>query len=227
VYRRACRSGAPRRAARRRKRGCREHDEAVSRGFVRFDSPFQRARARDVRTHASHEGRARADGAPPANDRRNKSYTPSKTGNARMRHVVGEAAWSYRYRPATGRALKKRQEGQSEDIKAIAWKAQPDFTSASKNSPHRASTTAAWSPRSVASCSASYGGPRDETRTSHRARRAICRCGRSSTLAAHHGWPRPHRGRPWTGSQHTGHEFPLPTTRLPYDRSGRCFERHA
>ena len=27
----------------------------------------------------------------------------SKTGNARMRHVVGEAAWSYRHRPSTGR----------------------------------------------------------------------------------------------------------------------------
>ncbi len=48
----------------------------------------------------------------------------SKTGNARMRHVVGEAAWSYRHRPSNGPALKKRQEGQSEDVKAIAWKAQ-------------------------------------------------------------------------------------------------------
>lgn len=48
----------------------------------------------------------------------------SKTGNARMRHVIGEAAWSYRHRPATGPALRKRQQGQSEDVKAIAWKAQ-------------------------------------------------------------------------------------------------------
>jgi transposase len=48
----------------------------------------------------------------------------SKTGNARMRHVVGEAAWSYRHRPSNGPALKKRQEGQHEDVKAIAWKAQ-------------------------------------------------------------------------------------------------------
>ncbi len=48
----------------------------------------------------------------------------SKTGNARMRHVVGEAAWSYRHRPANGPALRKRQEGQHEDVKAIAWKAQ-------------------------------------------------------------------------------------------------------
>jgi transposase len=48
----------------------------------------------------------------------------SKTGNARMRHVVGEAAWSYRHRPSNGPALKKRQQGQSEDVIAIAWKAQ-------------------------------------------------------------------------------------------------------
>ncbi len=48
----------------------------------------------------------------------------SKTGNARMRHVVGEAAWSYRHRPANGPALRKRQEGQNEDVKAIAWKGQ-------------------------------------------------------------------------------------------------------
>jgi len=48
----------------------------------------------------------------------------SKTGNARMRHVVGEAAWSYRHRPSNGPTLKKRQKDQSEDVKAIAWKAQ-------------------------------------------------------------------------------------------------------
>jgi hypothetical protein len=41
-----------------------------------------------------------------------------------MRHVVGEAAWSYRHRPAMGPAIKKRREDQSEDVKAIAWKAQ-------------------------------------------------------------------------------------------------------
>jgi transposase len=48
----------------------------------------------------------------------------SKTGNARVRHVIGEAAWSYRHRPSTGPGLRKRQEGQQEDVKAIAWKAQ-------------------------------------------------------------------------------------------------------
>jgi transposase len=48
----------------------------------------------------------------------------TKTGNAHLRRVVVEAAWSYRYRPSIGAALRKRQQGQSEEIKEIAWKAQ-------------------------------------------------------------------------------------------------------
>jgi transposase len=48
----------------------------------------------------------------------------TKTGNARMRHVLGEAAWTYRFTPSIRGALQKRQEGQGEAIKAIAWKAQ-------------------------------------------------------------------------------------------------------
>jgi transposase len=48
----------------------------------------------------------------------------TKTGNAPLRRVVGEAAWAYRHRPAVGPALRKRQETVSEEIKEIAWKAQ-------------------------------------------------------------------------------------------------------
>ena len=48
----------------------------------------------------------------------------TKTGNAHLRRIVVEAAWSYRHRPAKGPQLRKRQEGQSEEVKAIAWKAQ-------------------------------------------------------------------------------------------------------
>lgn len=48
----------------------------------------------------------------------------TKTGNAHLRRVVGEAAWAYQHRPAMSVALKKRQEGLSEEIKEIAWKAQ-------------------------------------------------------------------------------------------------------
>jgi transposase len=48
----------------------------------------------------------------------------TKTGNAHLRRVIIEAAWCYRNRPYVYPALKKRQESQSEPVKAIAWKAQ-------------------------------------------------------------------------------------------------------
>ena len=48
----------------------------------------------------------------------------TKTGNAHLRRVLTEAAWTYRQRPSIGAPLRKRQEGQSEKVKEIAWKAQ-------------------------------------------------------------------------------------------------------
>ena len=48
----------------------------------------------------------------------------TKTGNAHLRRVVVEAAWTYRHRPAVGTSLRKRQEKVSEEVKEIAWKAQ-------------------------------------------------------------------------------------------------------
>jgi len=48
----------------------------------------------------------------------------TKTGNAHLRRIVIEAAWSYRLRPGVGPALRKRQEGVPEEIKEMAWKAQ-------------------------------------------------------------------------------------------------------
>ena len=48
----------------------------------------------------------------------------TKTGNAHLRRVVGEAAWASRYRPAVGPALRKRHAAVGADVKAIAWKAQ-------------------------------------------------------------------------------------------------------
>jgi transposase len=48
----------------------------------------------------------------------------TKTGNAHLRRVVIEAAWAYRHRPAIGATLHKRQQGVSEEVKEIAWKAQ-------------------------------------------------------------------------------------------------------
>lgn len=48
----------------------------------------------------------------------------TKTGNAHVRRIVGEAAWAYQHRPAMSPEMKKRQEGLSEEVKEIAWKAQ-------------------------------------------------------------------------------------------------------
>jgi transposase len=48
----------------------------------------------------------------------------TKTGNAHLRRIVGEAAWAYQYRPAMSPEMKKRQESLSEEVKEIAWKAQ-------------------------------------------------------------------------------------------------------
>jgi transposase len=66
-------------------------------------------------------------GAVPSEDssgERKKRGGITKTGNAHLRRIVVEAAWSYRHRPAIGPGLRKRQEGVPEPIKEIAWKAQ-------------------------------------------------------------------------------------------------------
>jgi hypothetical protein len=51
-------------------------------------------------------------GPPPSNP-----GTPSRT-------AVTEAAWGYRHRPAVGPGLAARQDGQTQAVKAIAWRAQ-------------------------------------------------------------------------------------------------------
>ena len=48
----------------------------------------------------------------------------TKTGNAHLRRIVVEAAWSYRRPPAIWYGLRRRQESISEQTKEIAWKAQ-------------------------------------------------------------------------------------------------------
>jgi len=52
----------------------------------------------------------------------------TKAGNAHLRRIVVEAAWSYRLRPGIGPRLRKRQENVPEEIKEIAWKAQIRLT---------------------------------------------------------------------------------------------------
>jgi len=48
----------------------------------------------------------------------------TKTGNAHLRRVIIESAWSYQYRPWIGGHLLKRQQGLDQEVKDIAWKAQ-------------------------------------------------------------------------------------------------------
>jgi transposase len=66
-------------------------------------------------------------GAVPSEDssgQRTRRGSITKTGNAHLRRIAIEAAWSYRLRPGVGPALRKRQEGVPDEIKEIAWKAQ-------------------------------------------------------------------------------------------------------
>lgn len=48
----------------------------------------------------------------------------SKAGNAQLRRIVTEAAWSYRHPPNIGTTLVARRSGSSKAVKAIAWRAQ-------------------------------------------------------------------------------------------------------
>lgn len=48
----------------------------------------------------------------------------TKAGNSHCRHVLVQAAWSYRHPPRRSQLLSKRQEGQPPEIVAHAWKAQ-------------------------------------------------------------------------------------------------------
>jgi transposase len=48
----------------------------------------------------------------------------TKTGNGHARKVLVEAAWAYRMKPRVSRVLLKRQQGLSDQVRQIAWKAQ-------------------------------------------------------------------------------------------------------
>jgi len=48
----------------------------------------------------------------------------TKAGNSHCRHVLVQAAWSYRHAPSVGAQLKARQQGQPVSVIAHSWKAQ-------------------------------------------------------------------------------------------------------
>jgi transposase len=55
---------------------------------------------------------------------RERKGSITKAGNSHCRHVLIQAAWSYRHRPQVGAHLKGRQQGQPVAVIALAWKAQ-------------------------------------------------------------------------------------------------------
>jgi transposase len=66
-------------------------------------------------------------GAIPSEDssgKRIRKGSITKAGNAHLRRIVIESAWSYRHRPSIGAGLRKRLEGVPAEIQEIAWKAQ-------------------------------------------------------------------------------------------------------
>lgn len=48
----------------------------------------------------------------------------TKTGSSYLRRVLIQAAFAYRHRPLLGGTLRRRQQGQPEAVRRIAWKAQ-------------------------------------------------------------------------------------------------------
>ena len=48
----------------------------------------------------------------------------TKAGNRRVRRVLIEGAWTYRFPARMSRVLQERQEGLPQIVRAIAWKAQ-------------------------------------------------------------------------------------------------------
>jgi transposase len=80
--------------------------------FRRFDTPRQLMAYFGLVPSEHSSGERRRQGA------------ITKAGNARCRHVLVQAAWSYRHRPNQSAALSNRQAGQDPAVIAHAWKAQ-------------------------------------------------------------------------------------------------------
>ena len=55
---------------------------------------------------------------------RNRRGSITKAGNARVRRVLIECAWTYRFPARMSRLLQERQEKLPQIVRAIAWKAQ-------------------------------------------------------------------------------------------------------
>jgi len=80
--------------------------------FTRFDKPKQLMGYAGITPSEYSTGSSRRQGS------------ITKTGNAHLRRVLIEAAWSYRHRPGKGHELRARQRGLPEHLTQMAWKAQ-------------------------------------------------------------------------------------------------------
>jgi transposase len=103
--------------------------------FARFDKPKQLMGYAGITPSEYSSGSSRRQGA------------ITKTGNAHLRRVLVEAAWSYRHRPGKGHALRARTRDVPEHLNEIAWKAQHRLhrryaTLQAKGKPHTKVVTA-------------------------------------------------------------------------------------
>lgn len=80
--------------------------------FTRFDKPSKLMAYAGTTPSEYSTGGSRRQGA------------ITKTGNAHLRRVLYEVAWSYRHRPALGHSLKQRQRALPAHLNEIGWKAQ-------------------------------------------------------------------------------------------------------
>jgi transposase len=80
--------------------------------FSRFDKPTQLMGYAGITPSEYSTGSSRRQGS------------ITKTGNAHLRRVVVEAAWSYRHRPGNGHELRVRQRAVPPHLVEMAWRAQ-------------------------------------------------------------------------------------------------------
>lgn len=80
--------------------------------FSRFDHPKKLMGYAGITPSEYSTGKSRRQGA------------ITKTGNAHLRRVLIESAWSYRHRPGKGHALRVRQRDLPAHLNEIGWKAQ-------------------------------------------------------------------------------------------------------
>src|SRR5205823_13978855 len=73
------------------------------------------ARARQLMGYSGAVSREHSSGA------RIRRGAISKAGNAHLRRIVIEAAWSYRHRPGIGKALAARSEEHTSELQSLAY----------------------------------------------------------------------------------------------------------